>query len=139
MEFEVRRVDLTPKLAANEELAVMVERPRRPDPGNVYGAANLPREGTFWTMTNVTLDGPLEWAVTRRGDVVRVPLFRMRVRPASAGEYALTHGVMIGMRARNDLARRKVDVAMTVIFIGTCSLPAHEDFLALGLMARSES
>lgn len=102
MKFHLHWLDVSVNLAAGLQPVFMVERPlahgedRR---GGVFAAAEVGRLGDFWVPKSPVVGvDEVSWAVTRHGELVRVPVTAYRT-PTRAASSILATGLELGFAA----------------------------------------
>lgn len=127
---EVRWIDVTPYLVASEQPVIILPRPKAHQQVKAWaGNTQVAHMGEFWVPQGPVVGGAQEWACTRTGEVVRVPVYAYKVHRSLASIFGL--GLQIGMAAVADLRHHTNDVPQSVtLVLGTdCTdLPAENSF-----------
>lgn len=105
MKTSVNWIDVTNHLATGQQPVVMLERPLLygDDPrGPGFRVAQVARVGHFWAPQGPLVGDAPQWALTREGQYVRVPVFAYRTAHRAASAILAT-GLEIGMAAVDTL------------------------------------
>lgn len=110
MNFEVIPFPIHEHLLAGQQPIVLLDRPfvgGVPDAGrNVFLNVKVARTGVFYTATSDLLQPEIQWALTEKGEKVRVPVFAYRTLSPNFASLVGT-GVQLGLKALENLGKTR--------------------------------
>lgn len=141
--YDVHWIDVSPFLISGEQPIYLLPRLKLHNESKAWaGSTQIANTGEFWVPHGPILPGNnFDWAFTRTGDLVRIPVFAYKVNRALASIWAL--GLQVGMSSIiNFRENTKESINSVILVLGnSCTdlLPNEDAFRCyIGIAVRTK-